>query len=224
MADSHMTPIDSGLGSIYSVAMSSVTQPSFAPAQTCEKADDKGSDDVAPSHGQSDTKEHASSPVDKVAGSCKDVEPPKTEMVATETQTSPTTEVCPILFVKAANADDKELSGSLPAAGSGDQESQLQTEDNIKPDSIKSVVDNDDKEKNAIFQLAPLSSLLQVKQDEASVTDANPNNVPEKEKANLSAKNEDQTDPNKTPSPVLVTVSSEKGDDDKTVSISESLR
>lgn len=41
MAESHMTPVDSGLGSIYSAALSSVTQPSTAPTCAGEKTDNK---------------------------------------------------------------------------------------------------------------------------------------------------------------------------------------
>ena len=231
LADSHMTPIDSGLGSIYSVALSSITQPSVAPTHACEKADDKGSPDVKPSQSQLKTKESNSSSVDKTAVSFKDVEPPKKEMVTMETQTSPTTEVTPVLFVKSANADDQELSGSL-LKGSGEQGTQPTPEDSIKHDSESKVEsaskvdgDNDDKEKTSIPQTASSSSSsLKVKQDVTRVSDANSENTQDTEMAKLSTSNEEQANPNKTPSPVLVTVSSEEGNDDKTVSISESLR
>ena len=209
-----MTPIDSGLGSIYSVALSGMTLPSCAPTQTGEK--------VEGSIKGAETEESSSSPDDRAVDSPKNTTPSKTEMVTMETQTSPTTEVCPILFVKSANADDQEQDKSLQTS-SGKRDNQPLEEDciNLIKSESKTDGDNDDKEKNAVVQESPPTTLLQVKEDESNVI---PENVLDTETAKLSIGNDKQTKPSETPSPVLVTVSLEECNDDKTVSISASLR
>ena len=217
MAESHMTPIDSGLGSIYSVALSSVTQ-----------VDNKGTThDAKPSDSQSDPKENSSCTVDVAADSSKDMKLPSTEMVSMETQTSPTTEACPILFVKPANAEDQEGDGSSVPSVSSEQDSQVMSKDSIKGDSEGKLDDDiDDKEKSTTPQASPSSSppppspSQQLEEDETIASDGNAGNSSEIETAaKVSTGNEDQM-----LSPMLVTVSSEEGDDDKAVSISESLR
>ena len=216
MAESHMTPIDSGLGSIYSVALSSVTQ-----------VDNKGTThDAKLSDSRSETKENSSCAIDVAADSSKDMKLPLTEMVSMETQTSPTTEVCPILFVKPANAKDQEGDGSSLLSVSSEQDSQLMSKDSTKGDSESKLDDDiDDKEKSTTPQALPSSPpppspSQQLEEDVTSANDGNAGNLSEIETAaKVSTGNEDQM-----LSPMLVTVSSEEGDDDKAVSISESLR
>ena len=210
-----MTPIDSGLGSIYSVALSSVIQ-----------VDNKGTThDAKLSDSQSETKENSSCTVDVAADSSKDMKLPITEMVSMETQTSPTTEVCPILFVKPANAEDQEGDGSSVPSVSSEQDSQVMSKDSIKDDSEGKLDGNiDDKEKSTTPQVSssspPPSPSQQLEEDVTSGSDRNVGNSSEIETAaKLSTGNEDQM-----LSPMLVTISSEEGDDGKAVSISESLR
>ena len=212
-----MTPIDSGLGSIYSVALSGMTLPSCAPTQTGEK--------VEGSIKEAKTEESSSSPDDRAVDSSKNTTPSKTEMVTMETQTSPTTEVCPILLVKSAHADDQVQDKSLQTS-SGKRDNQPLEEDciNLTKSESKTDGDNDDKEKNAFVQELSPSSLSQVKEDVTIKSNAIPENVLDTEAAKLSIGNDKQTKPSETPSPVLVTVSSVECNDDKTVSISASLR
>ena len=213
-----MTPIDSGLGSIYSVALSSVSQ-----------LDNKGTCDTKLFNNPSETKENLSCTVDIAADSSKDMKLPITEMVSMETQTSPTTEVCPILSVEPANADSQEGDGSGLTPDSSEQDSQFMPKDSIKCVSEGKIDDEtDDKEKSTTPQESSSSSplpSLQVEEDVTSASDGNAENSSEIETApKLNTGNEEQVETNKTPSPVLVTVNSEDCDDDKAVSISESLR
>lgn len=235
MAESHMTPIDSGLGSIYSMALSTVTQASVSGNQV----NSKGAPDAKLSGTPPETKENSSCPLDITAEPPKDINLFQTEMVSMETQTSPTAEVCPSLFVKSANAG-QEGSGSGQEGGDSGQEvgrslpsdpderdDQLESKDSTESDrENKTDSKGDDKEKSTTPELSLSSSLAnQVKEDITSVSNKNPGNSPDVEKAaELSGGNEEQMTPNKAPSPVLVTVSSLEDDEDKTVSISESLR
>ena len=216
MAESHMTPIDSGLGSIYSVALSSVTQ-----------VDNKGTThDAKLSDSQSETKENSSCAIDIAADSSKDMKLPLTEMVSMETQTSPTTEVCPILFVKPTSAEDQEGDGSSLPSVCSEQDSLVMSKDSTKDDSEDKLDDDiNDKEKSTTPQASsssspPPSPSQKLEEDVTSANDGNAGNLSEIETAaKVSTGNEDQI-----LSPMLVTVSSEEGDDDKAVSISESLR
>ena len=225
MAESHMTPIDSGLGSIYSMAMSNVTQPSSALTQVCDKVDDSAKDnqEVMPSTSSSETTENPPVAVNTEGDSSKEFKLPKTHMVTIETQTSPTTEVSPTFFVKPADTDEKEQCTETPAASAEKQDNQPLPEDKVNGgDESKTDRDSDEKDKDAILQESLPSSLLQVKDVATSDSDVIPENVPEKETAKLRT-DEKQTNPNKITSPVLLTVSSEEGIDGK-ISISESLR
>lgn len=228
MAESHMTPIDSGLGSIYSMALSTVTQASVSGNQV----NSKGAPDAKLSGTPPETKENSSCPLDLTAEPPKDINLFQTEMVSMETQTSPAAEVCPSLFVKSANAD-QEGSGSGQEGGrslpsdSDERDDQHESKDSTKSDGEnKTDSKGDDKETSTTLELSLSSSLAnQVKEDITSVSNKNPGNSSDVEKAaELSGGNEEQMTPNKAPSPVLVTVSSLEDDEDKTVSISESLR
>lgn len=229
MAESHMTPVDSGLGSIYSAALSSVTQPSTAPTCAGEKTDNKESlDEVTPSCSQSETKERATTPD---VNSCKSAETSK-KMVTIETQTSLSSEVCPVLLVKSADSDSKEQCG-LPSPASDGQknkpsnsegadekiQSPVLPENDSKSESEPKTNDDDEK----IDTPQPFSP-SQVKQDDIDASVCSPNSVPKAATPKLSVGDGEQTKASKTPSPVLVTVSSEECDGDKTLSISESLR
>lgn len=225
MAESHMTPIDSGLGSIYSMAMSNVTQPSSAPTPACDKVGDSAKDnqEVMPSTSSSETKENPPVAVNTEGDYSKEIKLPETHMVTIETQTSPTTEVCPTFFVKPASTNEKEQCTGTPTASAEKQDNQPLPEDKVNGgDESKTHRDSDDKDKDAIPQDSPPSSLIQMKDGATSGSDVTPENVPEKETAKLTV-DDKQTNPNKTTSLVLVTVSSEEGTDGK-ISISESLR
>ena len=225
MAESHMTPIDSGLGSIYSMAMSNVTQPSSALTQICDKVDDSAKDnqEVMPSTSSSETTENPPVAVNTEGDSSKEFKLPKTHMVTIETQTSPTTEVSPTFFVKPADTEEKEQCTETPATSAEKQDNQPLPDDKVNGgDESKTDRDSDEKDKDAILQESPPSSLIQVKDGATSGSDVTPENVPEKETAKLRV-DDKQTNPNKTTSPVHVTVSSEENTDGK-ISISESLR
>ncbi len=223
MADSHMTPVDSGLGSIYSVALSNITQPSSAAPCASEKTDNKDSlDEVAPLHSpQSETKERATTPE---VHSCKGAEP---SMVTIETQTSPSSELCPVLLVKSADSDSKEQHG-CPSPGNDAQQKQPSNTEKETDDEIQNPIlpENDgkpesDDEKSVTPQ--PVSP-SQAKHDVIDVIGTSPDSVCKADTPKLSVGNDEQTKANKTASPVFVTVSSEECDGDKTLSISESLR
>ena len=230
MAESHMTPVDSGLGSIYSAALSSITQPSTAPTCAGEKTDNKESlDEVTASHSQSETKERATTPD---AHSCKSAEPSK-KMVTIETQTSLSSEAGPVLLVKSADSDCKEqCRPPLPASdeqknqpsNSEGADKKIQSpvllENDSKTESGLKTNNDDDKKSDTPQPLSP----SQVKQDAIDASVSSPNSVLKAATPKLSVANDEQTKASKTPSPVLVTVSSEECDGDKTLSISESLR
>ena len=225
MAESHMTPIDSGLGSIYSMAMSNVTQPSSTPTQACDKVDNsvKENQEVMPSTSSFETTENPPVAVNTEGDSSKEIKLPKTHMVTIETQTSPTAEVSPTFFIKPAKTDEQEQCTGTPTASSEKQDHQPLPEDKVNGgDESKTDRDGDDKAKGAILQESSPSSLIQVKDGATSDRDVIPENLPEKETAMLRV-DDKQPNPNKTTSPVIVTVSSEDGTDGK-ISISESLR
>ena len=229
MAESHMTPVDSGLGSIYSAALSSITQASTAPTCSGEKTDNKESLDevhVTASCSQSETKERATTPD---VHSCKSAEPSK-RMVTIETPTSLSSEVGPVLLDKSADSDTKERCRP-PSPVSDEQKNQpLNSEgadekihspvlpENDNKTESGSKTNGDDEEKSDTPK--PLSP-SQAKQDAIDASVSSPNNsaIPK-----LSVASDEQTKASKTPSPVFVTVSSEECDGDKTLSISESLR
>lgn len=230
MAESHMTPVDSGLGSIYSAALSSITQASTAPTCAGEKTDNKESlDEVTASCSQSETKERAKTPdVD----SCKSVEPSK-RMVTIETQTSLSSEVGPVLLVKSADSANKEQCRP-PSPASDEQKNQpsnsegadekiqspvLPENDSKTKSGPKTTDDGDDKSDTP--QPSPAS---QAKENAIDTSVSSPNSVSKAASPKLSVANDEQTKASKTPSPVLLTVSSEECDGDKTLSISESLR
>ncbi len=222
MADSHMTPVDSGLGSIYSVALSNITQPSSAAPCASEKTDNKESiDEVAPSCSQSETKERATTPE---VHSSKDAEP---SMVTIETQTSPSSELCPVLLVKSADSDSKEEHG-CPSPASDGRQKQPSNKEKETNDEIQKLVlpENDSKQESddeKSITPQPVSP-SQAKHDAVDVIDTSPDSVSKADTPKLSVGNDEQTKANKTASPVFVTVSSEECDGDNTVSISESLR
>lgn len=228
MAESHMTPVDSGLGSIYSVALSSVTQTSTVPMCASEKTDNRESlDEATASCSQSETKERV---ITTDVHSSKSAEPSK-KLVTIETQTSLSSEDSPVLLVKSADSDSKEQ--CRPSSPVSDEQKNQPSNSEVADKKIQSPVlpkndsetesglkaNNDDEEKSD--NPKPLSP-SQVKQD---IIDANsPNSVPKAATPKLCVANDDQTKASKTPSPVLVTVSSGECDGDNTLSISESLR
>lgn len=228
MAESHMTPVDSGLGSIYSVALSSVTQTSTVPTCASEKTDNRESlDEATASCSQSETKERV---ITTDVHSTKSAEPSK-KLVTIETQTSLSSEDSPVLLVKSADSDSKEQ--CRPSSPVSDEQKNQPSNSEVADKKIQSPVlpkndsetesglkaNNDDEEKSDTPK--PLSP-SQVKQD---IIDANsPNSVPKAATPKLCVANDDQTKASKTPSPVLVTVSSGECDGDNTLSISESLR
>lgn len=230
MAESHMTPVDSGLGSIFSMALSNITQPSSAPTCACEKIDNKESHEVTPFRNQSESKERATTPdVHSIKGAMA--------TVTIETQTSPSAELCPVLLVKSADSDSEERQcGHQSPAENDEQQNQpsnkedenddripspVLTENDGNPDNESQINDDDDDENSGTPR--PVSP-SQTKQDTTDVHAESSDSVPNAETPKLSVENEEQTKSSKTPSPVFVTVSSEECDDDKTLSISESLR
>ena len=230
MAESHMTPVDSGLGSIYSAALSSVMQASTVPTSAGEKTDNKESlGEVTACCSQSETKERATTPDLHL---CKSAEPSK-KMVTIETQTSLSSEGDPVLLVKSADSDSKEQ--CRPPSPASDQQKNKPSNSEVAEEKIQSPVlpkhdrktesgpkaNNDDKEKSDTPQ--PLSP-SQVKQDAIDASVSSPNDVLKAATLKLCVAKDEQTKASKTPSPVLVTVSSEERDGAKTLSISESLR
>lgn len=223
MAESHMTPIDSGLGSIYSAALSNVTVPSTATAYACEKTDNKEScSEVTPSVNLSETKERAKTPDLHL---CTSVESSKEAMVTTETQTSPSTELCPVLFVKSANSDsESQCEDDHPSKGDEGNSVRIPSpvlpQSNTKLDSESTTSDSAENKNDTPQPGSP----SQAKQEGVDASITSPDSVPMADTPNLSVANDQQIKQSKIPSPVLVTVSSEECDGDKTLSISESLR
>jgi len=232
MAESHMTPVDSGLGSIYSAALSSITQASSAPTSAGEKTDNKESLDevhVTASCSQSETKESAITPD---MYSCKSAEPSE-RMVTIETQTSLSSGTSPVLLVKAEDSDSKEQY-KPPSPACDEQKNQppdsegagekiqipVLPENDSKTESGPKTHNGDDKKSDTPQPLSP----SQTKEDAIVANVSSPNSVPEAVTPKLTVGNGEQTKASKTPSPVLVMVSSEECDGDKTLSISESLR
>ena len=226
MAESHMTPVDSGLGSIYSAALSSVMQASTAPTCASEKTDNRESlDEATASCSQSETKERAKTPD---VHSCKSAEPSK-KMVTIETQTSLSPEEGPVLLVKSADSDSKEQCRP-PSPASDEQKNRVSNSEVVdkktrspvlpKKDSETESGLTDDKKSDTPQPLSP----SQVKQDAIDASVSSPNSVLKAATPKFCVANDEQTKASKTPSPVLVTVSSEECGGDKTLSISESLR
>ena len=226
MAESHMTPVDSGLGSIYSAAFSSITQPSAAPTRAGEKTDNKESlDEATTSCSQSETKERATT--SELKNSSK-------KMVTIETQTSLSSEVGPDLLVKSADSDsleqcrppspasDEQKSQPLNSEGAAEKIQSPVVPENVskKESETKAIDDGDDKKSDTPQPSSP----SQAKENVTDESVSSPKNVPKAATPTLSVANDEQTKASKTPSPVLVTVSSEECDGDKTLSISESLR
>ena len=226
MAESHMTPVDSGLGSIYSAALSSITQPSTAPTCAGEKTDNKESlDEATTSCSQSETKERATTPEPKNNSK---------KMVTIETQTSLSSEVGPVLLGKSPDSDSKEQCRP-PSPASDEQKNQpsnsegaaekiqspVVPENDSKTERGAKTVDDDDDKKSDTPQPSSPSQAKEIVID-ASVS--SPKSVPKAATPKLNVANDEQTKASETSSPVLVTVSSEECDGDKTLSISESLR
>lgn len=224
MAESHMTPIDSGLGSIYSVALSSVTQTSIAPGQV----DNKGNNDSKSPPTHSETKENSSSPLDLVLDCSKDANSQsKTEMVSMETQTSPTTEVCPMMLDKPASANGQGREGHLPLdSREHDQHDNLtMSKGSMKCESDTEIiiVDADAKDKEKME--SPQPALQLQKKEITLVGDVESSDTPDAVTTPVSlAISEKHVESTKTTSPALMTVSSDEGDESKAVSITESLR
>lgn len=229
MAESHMTPVDSGLGSIYSAALSSVMQASTATTSAGEKTDNKASlDEVTASCSQAETTERAITPD---VNSCKSAEPSK-KMVTIETQTSLSSEESPVLLLKSADSDSKEQ--CRPTSPASDEQKNQTSNTEVADKKIQSPVlpkndsktghkANNDDDGEKIDTAQPLSP-SQVKQDAIDASVSSPNSVIKAATPMVCVANDDQTKASKTSSPVLVTVSSEECDGDKTLSISESLR
>lgn len=218
MAESHMTPIDSGLGSIYSVALSNITVPSSATACPNEETEKKESCNKS----QSETKESVNTPVLNL---CEGVNSSQGTMVTTETQTSPSTETCPVLFVKSANADNESQPEQNQPAKE-DKEGGVKNPvlelppDNAKSESENKTVDGAEKKTNTPQPVLP----SQTKQDGSDLSVKSTDSAPLADAPTLSIAINQQVKQSKTPSPVLVTVSSDECPDEKTVTISESLR
>lgn len=218
-----MTPVDSGLGSIYSVALSTITQTSSVPPCAGEKSENKESLDeaAAPTKNQSETKERVTTPEEH---SCKGAESSKREMATIETQTSPSSELCPVLLVKSADSDSKEQC-ECPSPTSDGQQSQPSNKENETADSLVSPENNSkpgsDDEKSSTPQPVLPS---QEAHDSHDMNDTGPDSIIKADAPKLNVGNDEHDKANKAPSPVLVTVSSEECDGDKTLSISESLR
>lgn len=214
MAESHMTPIDSGLGSIYSVALSNITVPSSATACPNEETEKKESCNKS----QSETKESVNTPVLNL---CEGVNSSQGTMVTTETQTSPSTETCPVLFVKSANADNESQPEQNQPAKE-DKEGGVKNPvlelppDNAKSESENKTVDGADTPQPVLPS--------QTKQDGSDLSVKSTDSAPLADAPTLSIAINQQVKQSKTPSPVLVTVSSDECPDEKTVTISESLR
>ena len=231
MAESHMTPVDSGLGSIYSAALSSITQASSAPTSAGEKTDNKESLDEVPvtaSCSQSETKESA---ITFDMYSCKSADPSE-RMVTIETQTSLSSGASPVLLVKSEDSDSKEQCKPSPACdeqknqpsnseGAGEKiQIPVLPENDSKTESGPKTHNDDDKKSDTPQPLSP----SQTKEGAIDENVSSPNSVPKAVTPKLTVGNGEQTKASKTPSPVLVMVSSEACDGDKTLSISESLR
>lgn len=218
MAESHMTPIDSGLGSIYSVPLSNITVPSSAAACPSEETEYKESCNKS----QSETKERIKTPVLDL---CEGMNSSKGTMVTTETQTSPSTETCPVLFVKSANSDNESQPQQKLLAkdngGDGVYNPVLELpSDNAKSKSEIKTCHDAEKKTDTPHPVSP----SQAKQDGSDLSIKNADVVSTADTPTLRVTLDQHLKQSKTPSPVLVTVSSEECPDDKTVTISESLR
>lgn len=222
VAESHMTPVDSGLGSIYSGALSSVTQASVAPVLV----ESKINDNTKLPENSSETKESSSSRMDLVLD-CTDnansQNRDKTKMVSMETQTSPTTEVCPVAIDKPTNANGqkKDLRPDSSEKNKRNGQGSSKVGRKYKNKKDKNVDANtENKEKTVSVQSASRqqkkeSSPVNIVKINAPVTSPTPTS---------SAQDVKQVEAVKKINPAHLTVSSDKSDDSKTVSISRSLR
>lgn len=223
VAESHMTPVDSGLGSIYSGALSSVTQGSVAPVLVESKMNDK----TKQPENMSETKESSSSHNLDLVLDCTDNEMSqnreKTKMVSMETQTSPTTEVCPVVINKPTNGNGQKRDQRQDSGEKNKRNSQASSKVGRKYKNKKDKnvdANTESKEKTASLQSASRqqkkeSSPVNIVKINAPVTSPTPTS---------SAQDVKQVEAMKKISPTHVTVSSDKSDDSKTVSISRSLR
>jgi len=216
VAESHMTPVDSGLGSIYSGALSSVTQGSVAPVLVESKINDK----TKQPENMSETKESSSSHnLDNEMSQNRE----KTKMVSMETQTSPTTEVCPVVIDKPTNGNGQKRDQRQDSGEKNKRNSQASSKVGRKYKNKKDKnvdANTESKEKTASLQSASRqqkkeSSPVNIVKINAPVTSPTPTS---------SAQDVKQVEAIKKISPTHVTVSSDKSDDSKTVSISRSLR
>ncbi|XP_015766890.1 PREDICTED: uncharacterized protein KIAA0355-like [Acropora digitifera] len=223
VAESHMTPVDSGLGSIYSGALSSVTQGSVAPVLV----ESKMNDTTKQPENMSETKESSSSHNLDLVLDCTDNEMSqnreKTKMVSMETQTSPTTEVCPVVIDKPTNGNGQKRDHRQDSGEKNKRNSQASSKVGRKYKNKKDKnvdANTESKEKTASLQSASRqqkkeSSPVNIVKINAPVTSPTPTS---------SAQDVKQVEVIKKISPTHVTVSSDKSDDSKTVSISRSLR
>ena len=223
VAESHMTPVDSGLGSIYSGALSSVTQGSVTPVLVESKMNDK----TKQPENISETKESSSSHNLDLVLDCTDNEMSqnreKTKMVSMETQTSPTTEVCPVVIDKPTNGNGQKRDQRQDSGEKNKRNNQASSKVGRKYKNKKDKnvdANTESKEKTASLQSASRqqkkeSSPVNIVKINAPVTSPTPTS---------SAQDVKQVEAMKKISPTHVTVSSDKSDDSKTVSISRSLR
>ena len=216
VAESHLTPVDSGLGSIYSGALSSVTQGSVAPVLVESKINDK----TKQPENMLETKESSSSHnLDNEMSQNRE----KTKMVSMETQTSPTTEVCPVVIDKPTNGNGQKRDQRQDSGEKNKRNSQASSKVGRKYKNKKDKnvdANTESKEKTASLQSASRqqkkeSSPVNIVKINAPVTSPTPTS---------SAQDVKQVEAIKKISPTHVTVSSDKSDDSKTVSISRSLR
>ncbi|XP_067053519.1 uncharacterized protein [Acropora muricata] len=223
VAESHMTPIDSGLGSIYSGALSSVTQGSVAPVLVESKTNDK----TKQPENMSETKISSSSHNLDLVLDCTDNEMSqnreKTKMVSMETQTSPTTEVCPVVIDKPTNGNGQKRDQRQDSGEKNKRNNQASSKVGRKYKNKKDKnvdANTESKERTASLQSASRqqkkeSSPVNIVKINAPVTSPTPTS---------SAQDVKQVEAMKKISPTHVTVSSDKSDDSKTLSISRSLR
>ena len=223
VAESHMTPVDSGLGSIYSGALSSVTQGSVAPVLAESKINDK----TQQPENMSETKEGSSGHNLDLVLDCTDNEMSqkreKTKMVSMETQTSPTTEVCPVVIDKPTNGNSQKRDLRQDSGEKNKRNSQASSKvgrkyKNKKDKNVDANTEN--KEKTVSLQ----STSRQQKKESSPVNIVKINVPVTSPTSTSSAQDVKQVEAIKKISPTYLTVSSDKSDDSKAVSISRSLR
>ena len=236
LVESHVTPVDSGLGSILSVSMSGVTQPSAAPANAPNEQEAAGDAVTSSCEDQSEAKKSGLPDSDDCPQPSNTAVPVGSEKVAAETQTSPLGDVSPVALFAAANAGHQAIGYPMSAA-SEEQEQELSsgkpdTEAPVDctPPSKHDCTPNSDSAsagslKKITPQPAPASAQAPPRDENDSSSTTDPNTVSEAETSQQSLTSDGSVKPRDVSSPVLVTVTStEDSNEENAMSISESLR